>query len=131
MHIDFNIVLANKFTVGSLFTYKDILPKCIHSSVVFKFSCARCASEYVGSTARTLRTRDAEHAGRSFITGNPLTNPTHSSIRSQIENCNVPASLNDFSILSSTSDQIALRILEFIFIHQYKPVLNDAVIFSS
>ena len=37
-----------------------------YSSLVYKFSCACCASEYVGSTIRTLHTRVAEHAGRSF-----------------------------------------------------------------
>ena len=125
VHIDFHIVLVNKFTVGSLFTFKDILPKCIRSSVVYKFSCAQCASEYVGSTARTLRTRVAEHAGRSFRTGNRLAKPPHSSIRSHAESCDVPVTLDNFKILSSTSDQIDLRIMESLFIHQYRPVLND------
>ena len=38
-------------------------------------------SEYVGSTIRTLHTRVAEHAGRSFRTGSRLTDPPHYNIR--------------------------------------------------
>ena len=51
--VRFNVVLVNKFTVGSFFNYKDKLPMRLKSSLVFKFSCALCASEYVGMTART------------------------------------------------------------------------------
>ena len=35
----------------------------LKSSLVYKFSCAQCASEYVGMTARTLGTRVDEHVG--------------------------------------------------------------------
>ena len=35
----------------------------LKSSLVYKFSCAQCASEYVGMTARTLSTRVDEHVG--------------------------------------------------------------------
>jgi hypothetical protein len=125
VQIDFKIILVNKFTIGSLFTYKDTLPKCLRSSVVYKFSCAQCASEYVGSTTRTLRTRIAEHAGRSFRTGNLLAKPPHSSIRSHAEKCDVPVTLDDFTILCNTSDQTDLRIMESLFIHQHRPLLND------
>ena len=64
-----NEVLVNKFTVGSFFNYKDKLPMRLKSSLVYKFSCAQCASEYVGMTARTLGTRVDEHVGVSYRTG--------------------------------------------------------------
>ena len=41
--------------------------------MVFKFRCARCASEYVGSSIRVLNARVAEHAGRSARTESTLT----------------------------------------------------------
>ena len=49
----FNVVLVNKFTVDSFFKYKNKLPMRLKSSLVYKFSCAQCASEYVGMIART------------------------------------------------------------------------------
>ena len=35
----------------------------LKSSLLYKFSCAQCASEYVGMTARTLGTRVDEQVG--------------------------------------------------------------------
>ena len=61
-----NVVIVNKFIVGSFFNYKDKLPMNLKSSLVYKFSCAQCASEYVGMTARTLGTRVDEHVGVSY-----------------------------------------------------------------
>ena len=58
--VDFYIILVNNFKIGSFFNFKDNLPLAKRSSLVYKFSCARCASEYVGSTTRTLHTRVAE-----------------------------------------------------------------------
>ena len=73
--VDLHIILVNNFQIGSFFNFKDKLPLALRSSLVYKFSYARCASEYVGSTIRTLHTRVAECAGRSFSTGSLLTVP--------------------------------------------------------
>ena len=97
-----------------------------YSSLVYKFSCACCASEYVGSTIRTLHTRVAEHAGRSFRTGSLLTVPPHSNIRQHVLSCGVPVSIDNFKVMGNTKFPTDLRILESFFIHKLKPKLNDA-----
>ena len=96
------------------------------ASLVYKFSCARCASEYVGSTTRTLHTRVAEHDGRSFRTGSILSVPPHSMVRPHSESCGALATLDDFHIIGSTSSAIDLRILGSLYIFKLKPVLNDS-----
>ena len=78
--INFHIIHVNNYEIGSLFSYKDKLPISLQSSLVYKFSCTQCVSEYVGSTMRMLHTRVAEHAGKSFRTGALLTSPPHSNI---------------------------------------------------
>ena len=98
----------------------------MRSSLVYKFSCARCASEYVGSTIRTQHTRVAEHAGRSFLTGSLLTVPPHSNMREHALSCGVPVSIDNFKVMGNTKFPTALRILESLFIHKLKPKLNDA-----
>jgi len=121
----FNIILTNTFKIGSFFIYKDRLPPRARHSVVYKYCCARCASMYVGSTSRTFSTRMAEHAGRSFRTGVPLSHPPHSSIRSHAESCDSPVLDDSFSILATSSNRTDLLILESLFIHSLKPQLND------
>ena len=63
LNTECKIVLVNKFTVGSFFNYKDKLPAGMRASLVYKFSCAQCASTYIGSTGNLLQTRVAELLG--------------------------------------------------------------------
>ena len=60
------------------------------ASLVYKFSCARCASAYVGSITHTLHTRFAEHAGKNFRTGSIFSVLPHSMMRTYSESCGVP-----------------------------------------
>ena len=50
LNTECKIVLVNKFTVGYFFNYKDKLPAGMRASLVYKFSCALCASTYIGSS---------------------------------------------------------------------------------
>ena len=79
-----NIILVNRFTIGSLFRHKDTLNKGMLSAVVYKYVCPACGAQYVGSTTRSLATRAAEHAGISVRTGVPLSQPSQSHIRDHL-----------------------------------------------
>jgi len=127
VNLDFNIILVNKFTIGSLFNFKDKLPMYLRNSVVYNYSCARCACSYVGSTTRTLGVRIAEHSGRSYRTGAMLAHPSYSSVRAHAESCDVRVHREDFTILGSTSNSIDLRILESLHIFKRKPTLNETL----
>jgi len=122
-----NLVFVNKLTIGSLFKYKDSLPKQVKSSVVYRYCCRQCRSEYVGSSTRSLYIRAAEHAGRSFRTNKVLGSPSHSNVREHAFNCKVDISLDDFDILGMCNDKNStnLRILESLHIFKRKPVINN------
>ena len=119
-------VFTNSFTIGSFFNYKDKLPLGMLSSVVYCFSCVQCTSEYVGMTSRPLYCRIAEHAGRSYRTNRPISNPCHSSIRTHTEStCGSPINLDNFKILCSANNFNDLRILESLHIFKRHPILNN------
>ena len=121
------IIFVNPLTTGSIFSYKDRLPKASRSSVVYQYSCSRCESTYVGSTLRTLKTRVSEHAGRSVRTGNMLNSPPFSSVRLHAEECDSIVSISDFKILDYSKNSSDLRILEAMYISKIKPKLNETV----
>ena len=124
-HISFHFVMMNKRTIGSLFNYKDKLPKELLSSIVYKFSCAHCNSaSYIGSSIRTLKVRVAEHAGLSFRTNLPLSRPSASSIRDHTDECGYFPRISDFEVLATTNNRMDLRILESLHIGQLTPSLN-------
>ena len=123
--IDLKVVMPNKNSIGSLFRFKDRLPLNMLSSVVYKYSCARCASgTYVGSTTRALHMRIAEHRGRSFRTGKLIQSPK-SSIREHSLKCSKFISENDFVVLGQEKQEVYLRMLESLFILKHRPLLNE------
>jgi hypothetical protein len=124
--ISLRVILVNNRTIGSLFHFKDVLPLGMRSSLIYNFSCAHCASQYVGSTHRALFVRVAEHAGRSYRTGRILGSPSHSSIRQHCNSsCDQIIDFSKFKIVDSCSINFDLRILEPLYIHKLKPSLND------
>ena len=122
---EIKLIFINRYTIGSFFNYKDKIPTCLRSSLVYEYSCAQCASRYVGSTCRNLYQRVAEHAGRSYRTNVPLTNPPLSAIRNHTTKCNTDIDLNSFKILTTNRNILDLRILESLHIHNLKPNLNS------
>lgn len=123
--IDPQIILVNKFKIGYFFTYKDSLPSALRSGLVYMYCCAKCASEYYGSTVRSLHTRISEHKGLNPRTGRPLLRPPQSSIRDHALSCSSDISIDNFKIIAYDSNEISLRITESILIFTEKPVLND------
>ena len=121
----FAIVLVNKFTIVSFFNYEDVLPLRLRSSLVYKFSCARCASEYVGITSSTLGSRGDELIGVRSHTRARLTCPSHSAIRDHANVCDVRVDPANFSVLVSSSSTLDLCILESLHILKTKPPLNN------
>ena len=97
-------------------------------SLVYKFSCAQFASEYVGMTSRTLGTRVDEQVGVSYRTGARLNQPPHSAIRDHRDSCCTPFHTSNFKILANASCTSDLRILESLYIYKTKPILNNQLI---
>ena len=122
--IDLKTVFFNAFTVQSLLSHKEKLPSALCSGVCYNYKCGACGATYVGSTIKCLRSRVEEHFGRSSRTGSLLARPLQSKVREHIFNCTVGYKTDDFTVLSSFSDNILLRIAESIEISFRKPNLN-------
>ena len=95
-YLDPKVVLKNNFTIGSLFRFKDVIPKHCRSGVVYKYSCASCQASYVGSTQRSLISRVRQHQGISERTEKMLANPDCSAIRDHSFECDTPITLDQF-----------------------------------
>ena len=126
---NFILIFTNTFTIGIYFNFKDKLSPAMRSSVVYKYSCVQCTSDYIGMTSRNLYMRVAEHAGKSFRTGSVLSQPPHSAIRDHCHSCVslTPIAIDKFSIIDKSSDQLDLKILESLHIFKSKPSLNNSL----
>lgn len=127
-HVDFKIVLTNNFRIRSMFKFKDALPLCARTAVIYKYQCSQCSdATYIGSTYRTFHTRLSEHKGVSSRTGARLTAPPHSAVRHHAEHtCSTAVLDKNFTILDyCANDKVSLRILESLYIFKQRPILND------
>ena len=124
--VSLKVVFSPSKNIQSLFRYKDIIPHDLRSSVVYRFQCDSCRASYIGKCERHLKTRIAEHQGRSVRTGNYITKPLHSAIREHCENQQHSLSKSNFSILASSSDSLDLIIMEALYQHRDKPSLGRA-----
>ena len=125
-HLDPKLILVNSLSISSFFQFKDALPTCLRSCVIYKFCCAQpCASAYVGSTMRMLGTRIAEHRGLSIRTGQPLLHPPQSSIRHHCDSLAHDLSPQNFNIIATCNNFLDLRISESLLIKKTSPDLNN------
>ena len=121
--IDVRVIFRPNYTTRNLFRFKDIIPKDLQASLVYKYQCHCCNAMYYGKTKRQLKVRTFEHVGRSVRTNRPLSKPSFSAIRDHSENCNHPILKDSFSILSCRSNEQELAIVETLYSLRDKPEL--------
>ena len=99
---------------------KDPIPKDLRSCVVYKFTCSRCNSCYIGQTVRHLKTRVREHL---FTDRN---SHVYKHLNASVE-CREACSTESFTILDSASSEYKVKIKEAMHIKWQCPVLNQQV----
>ena len=73
------IIFRSSTRLADFFRFKDKIPLCLRSNVVYKFTCGRCSATYSGETCRHFKVRVGEHSGIS-----PLTNKRSKSKNQQL-----------------------------------------------
>ena len=118
------VVFQSSTRLAQFFRFKDRVPRCLRSGVVYKFLCGRCNAAYYGETQRHLYVRAAEHLGVSPLTGKLVSQSSLSAVREHIISCGYNACFSDFSVLSSANSNFVLRIQESLEILRDNPILN-------
>ena len=111
--------------LSSLFNFKDKIPSYLTSGVVYKFTCGRCNSTYIGKTKRHTKKRFAEHRGLSALTGKALKGQASTAVSEHSKACRYKVRLDDFEILCKEPvSNYHLLIKESLYIHRDRPQLN-------
>ena len=93
---------------------KPPVEKSLRSKIVYKFTCPRCESCYVGATSRHLTTRFKEHISRK-----------KGAVFKHLESCGVEGIESDMNILCATQKgETHLFTLEALWIREVKPEIN-------
>ena len=62
------VIFKSSTRISNFFQFKDKMPYCLRSNVIYKFSCGRCNATYYGETCRHLSVRVGKYSGVSPLT---------------------------------------------------------------
>ena len=66
------VIFKSSLRLGTLFNFKDCIPKTFLSCVVYNFLCGGCNATYISKTKQHFKKRGSEHMGVSALTGKVL-----------------------------------------------------------
>ena len=127
---DLKIIFRSQRRLKSLFRFKDTLPQCFQSCVLYRFTCRVCNDSYIGKTERHCHVRWCEHLKITPIerrASKNLNKPT--AVHNHITSSTHQASLEDFEIIGHERSGIDyfLQIKESLLIKKFKTKLNENV----
>ena len=123
------VVFSAKNRLSNKFTFKDKIPNCMKSAIIYKFTCSDCNATYIGKTNRHFQVRYSEHLGISKLTNKDLkyNKQSTTAVRDHLRDCNHKASSENFKIISNDNNKINLLIKESLNIYLEDPVLNKTL----
>jgi hypothetical protein len=121
---DIIVIFKSPSRLSSVFNFKDKLPPYLVSGVVYKYTCSRCKSTYIGKTKRHTHHRFCEHAGRSPLTGKQVKGQNSTTVRDHMLTCDTVVSRENFEIIGRDTIDYYLKIKESLFIQRDGPDLN-------
>ena len=107
-------MVFTSFKLKSMSSVKDMIPKGLKSSVVYKFTCEACKASYIGETTRHISTQISEHLSHdknSHIYKHTMASRKYKAL----------ANADSFVILDHASTQWQLKSKEGIHIHWESP----------
>ena len=74
-------ILKSSLRIGTLFNFKDHIPKTLLSGVVYRFLCGGRNATYIGKTKQHLKKRVSKHMGVSALTGKVLKGQQYTAVK--------------------------------------------------
>ena len=126
--IKLNVVFKSSVRVSNAFRFKDQIPKCLNSMLLYKFTCNTCNSVYIGKTKRHYLVRQFEHLGLSVFTNKALkySDKDATAIRKHCHHQNHVNCTDDFKIVGNSVNNYFLQLKESLLILKLRPTLNVA-----
>ena len=118
------VIFKTSAKLGSYFRFKDIIPRSLCSHVLYKYTCSRCNSTYIGKTKRYWEKRLEEHLSISALYGKPMKCFKMWPPKEHDVKCSSSISRDCFNIIGGDQNDFILRLKESLMIYQQHPNLN-------
>ena len=112
--------------MSNAFRFKDQIPKCLNSMLLYKFTWNTCNSVYIGKTKRHFLVRQLEHLGLSAFTNKALRciDTDAIAISKHCRHQNHVNRTDNFEIMGNSVNSYFLQLKELLLILKLKPSLN-------
>ena len=126
--IKLNVVFKSSVRVSNAFRFKDQIPKCLNSMLLYKFTCNTCNSVYISKTKRHYLARQFEHLGLSVFTNKAFrySDKDATAIRKHCYHQNHVNCTDNFKIMGNSVNNYFLQLKESLLILKLRPTLNVA-----
>ena len=123
-----HVIFRSQRRLKRLFSFKDRLPSCLQSYIIYRYTCRTCNSSYIGKTDRHQHVRWCEHLKITPMRHRPSKSkqkPT--AVYEHISGTGHQGALDDFEVIGreSSRNDFFLRVKESLLIKKHKPKLNE------
>ena len=123
-----HVIFRSQRQLKRLFSFKDRLPSCLQSYIIYRYTCRACNSSYIGKTDRHQHVRWCEHLKITPMRRRPSKSKQEATaVYEHIFGTGHEGSLDDFEIIGreSSRNDFLLRVKESLLIKRHKPNLNE------
>ena len=118
------VIFKSSTRLANFFKFKDKIPLCLRSNIVYKFACGRCNATYYDKTCRHFKVRVGEHSGISPLTNKRSKSKKSTAVKDHVLMSDQPVSFDDFKVLAPSNSEFHLKIKESFLISRVQPILN-------
>ena len=118
------VIFKSSTRITNFFQFKDKIPYCLRSNVVYKFLYGRCSATYYGETCQHLSVRVGEHSGVLPLTGKKSMSKKSTAVKDHMLFCDHVVSIDDFKILATSDSNFHVKVKESLLISRDEPILN-------
>ena len=109
--------------MSNAFWFKDEIPKCLNSMLLYKFTCNTCNSVYIGKSKRHYLIRELEHLGLLVFTNKALrySDQDEAAVGKHCRYQNHVNWTDSFKIMGNSVNNHFLQLKESLWILKHKP----------
>ena len=123
-----HVIFRSQRRLKGMFSFKDKLPACLQSYIIYRYTCRTCNSSYIGKTDRHQHVRWCEHLKITPMRRRPSKNKQEATaVYEHILSASHQGSLEDFEVIGRerTRNDFLLRVKESLLIKRHRPKLNE------
>ena len=118
------VIFKSSTRISNFFQFKDKMPYCLRSNVIYKFLCGRCNATYYGQTCWHLSVRVGKYSGVLPLTRKKSKSKKSTAVKDHMIFCDHIVSIDDFRILATGDSDLHVKVKEIILISRDEPILN-------